>query len=300
MVKMAEITASMVKELREKSGAAMMDCKKALVETSGDFEKAFEWLRQKGAATASKKASRATSEGVVVGRVSADGKKACLVEINCETDFVARNEGFVAIANKLADVALESKAKTPEELLQAKSEGKAVQELVTEGIAKTGENMVIKRVESFELNSPGVIGLYVHTLGGKMGALVELTATTEVKADDAQAFARELAMHIVSSKPEYLTKEEIPASVIENEHRIESGKADLAGKKEEIREKIVTGRVEKNLAERCLTLQPFVKDPGQTVDAVLKAKGKELGADLKPTRFAIFILGAGDDDGSED
>lgn len=300
MVKMAEITASMVKELREKSGAAMMDCKKALVETSGDFDKAFEWLRQKGAATASKKASRATSEGVVVGRVSADGKKACLVEINCETDFVARNEEFVGIANKIADAALASGSNSAEDLLKAQADGKSVQELVTEGIAKTGENMVIKRVESFELKTPGVIGLYVHTLGGKMGALVEIVSDKELKADDAQAFARELAMHIVSSKPEYLSKEEIPQEIIDNETRIESGKADLAGKKEEIREKIVSGRVEKNLAERCLTLQPFVKDPGQTVDAVLKAKGKELGGELKPKRFAIFILGASDDAGNEE
>lgn len=300
MVKMAEITASMVKELREKSGAAMMDCKKALVETSGDFDKAFEWLRQKGAATASKKASRATSEGIVVGRVSADGKKACLVEINCETDFVARNEEFVGIANKIADAALESKSTSPEELTKAKADGKTVQELITEGIAKTGENIVVKRVESFELTTPGIIGLYVHTLGGKMGALVELKSATEVKGEDAQAFARELAMHIVSSKPEYLTKEEIPKEIIENETRIESGKADLAGKKEEIRDKIVSGRVEKNLAERCLTLQPFVKDPGQTVDAVLKAKGKEFGAELKPHRFAIFILGASDDAGASE
>lgn len=299
MVKMAEITASMVKELREKSGAAMMDCKKALVETSGDFDKAFEWLRQKGAATASKKASRATSEGIVVGRVSADGKKACLIELNCETDFVARNEEFVALAGKVGDAALESSADSAEALLKAKTGGKAIEELITEAISKTGENIVVKRATCFEVKGPGLIGLYVHTLGGKMGALVELSATAEVKGDAAQAFARELAMHIVSSKPDYLTKEQIPQDVIDNEQRIESGKADLAGKKEEIREKIVSGRVEKNLAERCLVLQPFVKDPSQTVEACLKAKAKELGADLTPSRFAIFILGAGEDEKAE-
>lgn len=300
MVKMAEnITASMVKELREKSGAAMMDCKKALVETAGDFEKAFEWLRQKGAATAGKKASRATSEGIVLGRISDDGKKACLVELNCETDFVARNEEFVAFANKVADAAIAHTPADPEALLNVKVDGKTIQELITEAIAKTGENIVIKRVKCFELKGNGIIGLYVHTLGGKMGALVELSASSAVKGD-GQAFARELAMHIVSAKPEYLTKEQIPAEIIENETRIESGKADLAGKKEEIRDKIVSGRVEKNLAERCLVLQPFVKDPGQTVDAVLKAKGKEYGTDLVPSQFAIFILGAGEDEKSEE
>ncbi len=295
MVKMAEITASMVKELREKSGAAMMDCKKALVETSGDFDKAFEWLRQKGAATASKKASRATSEGIVVGRVSPCGKKAILVELNCETDFVARNEGFVAIANRIADIALESKAKSPEALLEQKVDGKTVSELVTEGIAKTGENIVIKRVEYFEVEGAGLIGLYVHTLGGKMGALVELKATADVCSEAGQAFARELAMHIVSSKPEFLTKDQIPQHIVEDEQRIEAGKADLAGKKEEIKEKIIAGRVEKNLAERCLTLQPFVKDPSQTVEACLQAKAKELGATLTPIRYSLFILGAGEE-----
>lgn len=295
MVKMAEITASMVKELRDKSGAAMMDCKKALVETSGDLDKAFEWLRQKGAATASKKASRATSEGIVVGRVSADGKKACLVEINCETDFVARNEEFVARANKIADAALENGTASVDALNSTKVDGQPVSELLTEAIAKTGENMVIKRVEFFELKGPGLIGLYVHTLGGKMGAIVELSASGENNSESAQTFARELAMHIVSSKPEYLTRDQIPKAVIEDEHRIESGKSDLAGKKEEIKEKIIQGRVDKNLAERCLTLQPFVKDPSQTIEAVLKAKAKELGVELKPARYALFILGAGED-----
>lgn len=289
---MAEITASMVKELREKSGAAMMDCKKALVESCGDFDKAFEWLRQKGAATASKKASRATSEGIVAGKVSPDGKKAVLIELNCETDFVAKNEAFVGLAQRLIDIAFENKARNAEELCNLKADGKPTTEIITEAIAKTGENIVIKHVEYFELKEPGVIGLYVHSLGGKMGALVELTATAELKRDLAQASARELAMHIVSAKPEYLTKDQVPKQVIDDEIRIESGKADLAGKKDEIKDKIVQGRVDKNLAERCLTLQPFVKDPSQTVDAWLKAKGKELGSELKPSRYALFILGA--------
>ncbi len=294
MTKMAEITASMVKELRDKSGAAMMDCKKALVETSGDFDKAFEWLRQKGAATASKKASRATSEGIVCGKVSADGKQAALIELNCETDFVARNEAFVGLANQIVDIALEQKAESVEALLAAKAGGKAVSDLITETIAKIGENIVVKRVQYFELKGAGVIGLYVHALGGKMGALVELTGSNEIKGDAPQAAARELAMHIVSAKPEYMSKDQVPKQVIDDEIRIESGKADLAGKKDEIRDKIVQGRVDKNLAERCLTLQPFVKDPGQTVEAWLNSKGKEFGSQLKPTRFALFILGAGD------
>jgi elongation factor Ts len=295
MLKMAEITASMVKELREKSGAAMMDCKKALVETSGDFEKAFEWLRQKGVATANKKASRTTSEGIVVGRLAESGKKACLVELNCETDFVARNEEFVNLANKIADLALAGEPSDVEALTGMKDGGKTVAELITDGIAKTGENIVVKRVKCFNLKGPGILGLYVHALGGKMGAIVELSAGSEANSESGKAFARELAMHIVSAKPEYLTKEGIPQHIIDDEYRIEAGKADLAGKKDEIKDKIVKGRVEKNLSERCLTLQPFVKDPGQTVEACLNAKSKELGTELTPTSYALFILGQGEE-----
>ncbi|MGD9680850.1 MAG: translation elongation factor Ts [Candidatus Obscuribacterales bacterium] len=288
---MVQITASMVKELRDKSGAAMMDCKKALVESSGDFDKAFEWLRQKGVATASKKASRATSEGLIVGKVSEDGKTAVLIEVNCETDFVARNEEFVALCNKLVDVALANKTKSAEDLLNAKDGGKPVSEAITAAIAKTGENIVIKRLDYLEVPGEGVIGLYIHALGGKMGAILELTADKKPELEAASTIARELAMHIVSTKPQYLRKEDVPKEIIEEEHRIESGKADLASKPAEIKEKIIAGRVDKILAERCLSEQPFVKDPSASVSKHLETKGKELGAKLSPARFALFILG---------
>lgn len=295
MSTVVEISASMVKDLREKSGAAMMDCKKALVEAGGDFEKAFEILRQKGAAAAGKKASRITSEGLVVGQVSECGKACALVEVNCETDFVARNEEFQALGKELAAIALKEKPATVEALLEKPSSKGTVKELITEAIAKTGENIQVKRLEVFDLKEgTGSTGLYIHTLGGKMGAIVELSTDKCVNGcADTKALAREVAMHVVSAKPTYLDREAVPAEMIENERRIESGKADLADKKPEMRDKIVAGRVDKILAERCLTEQPFVKEQSTSVGKYLTAKGKELGVTTKPVRFALFILGEG-------
>ncbi|HNN64435.1 MAG TPA: translation elongation factor Ts, partial [Candidatus Obscuribacter sp.] len=250
---------------------------------------------QKGAAAAGKKASRITSEGLVVGQVSECGKVAALVEVNCETDFVARNDEFQALGKELAAVALKEKPTTVEELLAKQtSKGNTVKELVTEAVAKTGENINVKRLQVFE-STDGITGLYIHALGGKMGAIVELSADKCVKGcTDMQGLAREIAMHVVSAKPSYLDREAVPADMIENERRIEAGKADLADKKPEMREKIVAGRVDKILAERCLTEQPFVKEQSTSVGKYLAAKGKELGVATKPVRFALFILGEGE------
>jgi len=271
----------------------MMDCKKALVEAGGDFDKAYELLRQRGAASAGKKANRATSEGLVVGQVTEGGKTAALVEVNCETDFVARNDQFGELGKLLSDISAAQKPASVEALLNSKSGDKTVQEIITETIAKTGENIQVQRVQVFTLGSEhGTTGIYIHTLGGKMGAIVELSTDKAVsKPEELTSIARDLAMHVVSAKPVYLTREDVPADMIENEKRIELGKADLADKKPEMREKIVAGRVDKILAERCLTEQPFVKDPSTTIGKLLAAKGKELGVELKPVRFALFILG---------
>lgn len=287
-----DISASMVKELREKSGAAMMDCKKALVEAQGDSEKAFEILRQRGIAVASKKATRSASEGLIVGKLSADDKEAVLLEINCETDFVARNPEFVELAKEVAETALKHKSATIEQLLEAKTASGSVKDLVTEKISKTGENIVPRRVEVMKANSPdGTIGMYIHALGGKMGAIVEFASSKKVGGEEMKALAREIAMHIVSAKPQFINRSEISAEVIENERRIESGKADLADKKPEMRDKIVQGRLDKILAERCLLDQPFVKDPSLTIAAYLKQKSTELGAEIKPVSFKLMILG---------
>lgn len=289
---MVEVSAQMVKDLRDKSGAAMMDCKKALVESGGDSEKAFELLRQKGVASASKKASRAASEGLVVGQVSKDGKSGALVEINCETDFVARNEEFVQLTKDLAEAALTSKSDSVEALQKQSIKGATVTDAMTAAIAKIGENLILRRVAFQDLGGKeGIIGLYVHALGGKMGAIVAIEADKKIDADKAAAFSRDIAMHIVSAKPAFVSKNEIPAETIENERRIEAGKQDLAEKKPEMRDKIVQGRIDKIFAERCLNEQQFVKDPTQTVAKFLAAQGTELGAKLEVKSFALFILG---------
>ncbi|HEY9678016.1 MAG TPA: translation elongation factor Ts [Drouetiella sp.] len=299
---MVEISASMVKELRDKSGAAMMDCKKALVEAGGDSEKAFELLRQKGVAVASKKSGRAASEGLVVGQVTADGKTGAIVEINCETDFVARNDQFIDLTKQIVELVLKHKPADVETFLTQDANGKPVKDLVTEAVAKIGENIMIRRLAVFEAQGEGVVGLYIHSLGGKMGALLELSSAKSADREKLNAIAREVAMHVVSAKPQYITKAEIPAEIVENERRIESGKADLAEKKPEMRDKIVTGRVDKILNERSLQEQVFVKDPNNTVGKYLQTKGIELGTELKPVRFALFILGelAAEQSGNEE
>ena len=293
---MVEISASMVKELREKSGAAMMDCKKALVESEGDFDKAFEWLRQKGRAQASNKASRAASEGLVVGKLSPCNKRAAIIELNCETDFVARNEQFQSFASQLAELALEHKTTSAAALLEQKHGAATVRDLLTEKVQTIGENLVLRRADYIEVTGHGVIGLYIHAVGGKLGAMVALEANREASAEEVLSTARDVAMHIVSSKPQFVDRSQVPADVLENERRIELGKEDLAEKPAEIREKIVTGRVNKLIGERVLLEQDFVKDPSRKISQILKVKPD---LELKATAFKLYILGAQDDAATE-
>lgn len=296
---MADISASMVKELRERSGAAMMDCKKALVESQGDFEKAFEWLRQKGIAVASKKALREASEGLIAGAVSQDGRVGVLMEINCETDFVARNVEFVELTKHIVSMALQHKPHTTEALLSLPCASGTVASVITDKIARTGENILVRRMTVYELGShAGTIGLYVHALGSKMGALLELASDKDISQDNIVPLSKEIAMHIVSAKPQYLSRADVPPVVLANEHRIESGKADLKDKKPEIRDKIISGRVDKLLAEKCLLEQPFVKNPDMTISQYLKQKGSSWGVELKPTSFQLFILGEAPESGN--
>ena len=286
---MVEISATMVKELREKTGAAMMDCKHALVEANGDFEKACEVLRQRGINVANKKSSRTAMDGLVAGLVSKDGKSAILLEINCETDFVARNEQFVALTARLCEIALQVKATVIEDFLKAKTDNTTVESIISEAIAKTGENIIVRRLAYMQLNNkPGFFGLYIHSQGGKIGALVQFETTGSVSNN---ALGREVAMHVVFAKPQYLNRSDVPIHIVENEKRIESGKTDLADKKPEIKEKIIAGRVEKIFGERCLMEQPFVRDQSISVEKYIEEQSKQLKVDIKPTDFALFILG---------
>ena len=274
------ITASQVKELREKTGAGMMDCKKVLTETDGDFEKAIELLRERGIAKAAKKSDRIAAEGLVTTYVSEDGKVGAVVEVNAETDFVAKNEEFRSfVADVAKQVALKAPA-TVEDLLNQPSiaeEGKTVGEVLTGKIATIGENMSIRRFERFETEN--MIESYIHG-DGKIAVLVEMeNATVEL--------AKDVCMQIAAARPEYLDRESVPAERVEKEMEILKAQAMNEGKPAEIAEKVVMGRIGKFYGEICLVEQDFVKDSDIKVGKLVESKGAKI------VRFARFEKGEG-------
>lgn len=267
------ITATMVKELRDKTGAGMMDAKKALVEVDGDMEKAMEVLRQKGMASADKKMGRIAAEGRVGSFVS--DSCGAMIEVNCETDFVAKNAEFIELTNGLAQLVAEANPADVDALLATTCPkcGKPVADVIKEKIASIGEKITIRRFVRYE----GNVATYIHN--GKIGVLLETDAKDEVLAKD-------ICLHIASSAPEFVSRKDIPASVIEEETRIEMGKEDLASKPENIRAKIVEGRINKLMAGKCLLEQPFVKNPDQTVAQLCEGK-------LNVKCFIRYVLGEG-------
>ena len=266
----------------------MLDCKKALVETGGDMEKAVDFLRTKGLAAAAKKAGRAATEGLVAAVISADGKSGALVEVNSETDFVAKNDKFQAF---VADIAGQVLAAAPADLdaLMAqdsvKEPGKTVQITLNEAIAVIGENLQIRRFARFE--SAGLSGSYIHA-GGKIGVLVELTGT-----GDLAPLAKDIAMHIAAAAPQYVRREEVTGDVLEREKDIYRAKARETGKPENIIEKIIEGQVNKFYSDICLLEQAFVKDPDKTVQTYLNETIATIGENMSVRRFAKFVLGEG-------
>ena len=265
------ITAAMVKDLRERTGVGMMDCKKALAECDGDEEKAIAWLREKGLSKAAKKAGRATSEGLVTVVVAADGKSAAMSELKCETDFVSKNEEFIALAEGLAKLALEKKTDSVDALPAEASD-------LTGLIGKIGENMQVGRLAYVALAGDGAIGTYVHSTK-KLGVLVELTgaATPEM--------AKDIAMQIAAANPVCVTPDQIPAETLAQEKEIYLNQAKEEGKPAQIAEKIVEGRIRKYYQEVCLREQVFIKDDKKTIKDLL---GKS--ADI--ARFYRFAIGA--------
>jgi len=263
---MAEITASQVKELRERTGAGMMECKKALSENDGNIESAADWLRKTGLAKADKKASRVAAEGRIAMAQDTSGEgshKAVLVEINSETDFVAKDENFLKFANEVAQTALASDAQDAESLKSAKtSYGPTVDEGRQWLVAKVGENVQVRRMAKME--STNTIGAYVH--GGRIGVLVE------VKGGNAE-LARGLAMHIAAMNPPYISPAHVPADFVAREKEIAMAQVKDSGKPVEILEKMISGKVAKTVSEITLTGQPYVLDTNQTVEAALKAAG---------------------------
>jgi elongation factor Ts len=271
------ITADAVKTLRERTGAGMMECKKALVETNGDLDAAAEMMRKAGLAKADKKAGRVAAEGAIVTERSADGRSAVILEVNCETDFVARQAEFQGFAAAIARTALATGAGSLESLLALPLDGGAtVEETRRSLIARIGENISVRRVAG--LSAPTLVGSYVH--GTRIGVLVGL------EGGDA-SLAHDLAMHVAASNPQYVTPAEVPAAVLDKEREILSAQAAQEGKPAEIVAKMVEGRVRKYLAEICLVGQPFVKDPEVTVEKLLK------GAGARVTGFLRFEVGEG-------
>ena len=271
------ITAEAVKTLRERTGAGMMECKKALIETNGDLDAAAEPMRKAGLAKADKKAGRVAAEGAIVVERTADGTRAVIAEVNSETDFVARQDDFQGFAAAVARAALAAGADSLEAVLALPLEGGATVEETRRGmIARIGENITVRRVAG--LSAPSRVGTYVH--GGRIGVLVGLEGGDDTVAHD-------LAMHIAASNPQYATPDQVPAEQVAKEREILSAQAAQEGKPAEIVAKMVEGRIRKYLAEICLVGQPFVKDPDTTVEKLLKAAG------AKVTGFVRFEVGEG-------
>lgn len=271
------ISAELVRELRERTGSGMMECKKALVEANGDIELALENLRKRGSAQADKKASNIAAEGRIVIETTADNKKAIMLEINCQTDFVARDESFKAFANAVATAALKNNAADIEQISELKLEnGETVEEARRALVAKLGENIQLRRV--IIVSSEGSIGTYLH--GDRIGVLVHLST-------DNMNLGKDLAMHVAASRPRAVAPEDIPQAIIEKEREIFLAQAQASGKPSDIIDKMVEGRIKKFMAEECLLGQPFVKDPASTISALLSQH------QAKVSSFTRFEVGEG-------
>ena len=291
---MAAITSAMVKELRERTSAGMMDCKKALVESDGDMDKAIEWLREKGLSQAAKKASRVAAEGVVAQYVTPCGCTGVIVEVNCETDFVAKTDNFAAFANKVAkQVALANPADVDALMAQAfvDDNSKTISDLVSDATVAIGEKISVRRFARFQ--TEGVIATYIH-MGGKVGVLVEVATSEEGKNnEDVKQFAHDLCLQIAAAKPEAVRREEVDSEKLEKEREIQRAKALEAGKPEKIVDRIVDGQIEKYYKEVCLLDQQFVKDPDKSIKGLMAEVSKAAGAPLDVVRFVRFERGEG-------
>ncbi len=294
---MAEITAALVKELREKTGAGMMECKKALTESNGDLEGAIDYLRKKGLSVAAKKASRVASQGLV--GVKSTGKKGAIIELNSETDFVAKNDEFQKMALAMVDAALENG--DLEAVKAAQLNGKSIAENLTDLIAKIGENMSLRRTAALSVEN-GVVASYIHNVAapnlGKIGVLVAL----ESSADPArlQEVAKQVAMHIAAAAPQALDIDSMDKAAVEHEKSIYSEQARQSGKPENIIEKMIEGRIRKFYEEVVLLEQAYIMDPDKKVKDVIADASKELGAPVELKGYVRFALGEGIEKKQED
>lgn len=275
---MAQITASLVKELRERTGAGMMDCKKALTQTDGEIEAAIDYLRENGIAKAAKKADRIAAEGLAY--IEVKGNKAVILEINSETDFVAKNEKFVALVKNVAEAILAAEPKTLEEALQVEAQGGTVEAVINEGIATIGEKLSLRRFEVVSKTDADAFGAYSH-MGGRIGVLTLVEGSTDEEA------AKDVAMHIAALAPKYLDESEVPADVLEHEKKVLTEQALNEGKPANIVEKMIVGRINKFLEEITVVKQKFVKDDSFTVEKFVASKGGKLA------KFVRYEVGEG-------
>lgn len=278
---MAPIKAAQVKELRDATNVSMMECKKALVDNNGDFEAAMKALRERGIAVATKRASKAANQGIIAASSGDQGKTIAMVEVNCETDFVARNDDFKQFVTDIADAALQ----TDEDLAETKKD------LLLEKIAAIGENIKIRRNERYQLAGTGMLASYIH-MGGKVGVMLELGCekAETLEKEEFQVLARDLTLHVAATAPQYLDSSEVPEKELAAEREIFAKQAE--GKPEKIVEQIVTGKVRKYLAEICLVDQGFVKEPKQSITDLMKAVGKQVDDTITIKRYTRYQLGA--------
>lgn len=284
-------TAKDVKELREKTGCGMMDCKKALTSSNGDMEKAIDFLREKGLAAAAKKSSRIAAEGLAMAYTNEDSSVGVAIEVNSETDFVAKNADFQAFVKLCAEIVMKQKPASVEELLAAKTEdGQTIEAALQEKILVIGENIKIRRFERLE----GVVASYVHA-GGKIGVLVKFDVADKsvVSGEAFKTFAKDIAMQVAAASPAYLKREEVPAEVLEHEKKILKEQIVQGGAPEKVADKILEGKIGKYYKEVCLVDQPFVKDGHMSVADYAKNVSKELGTEIKIDAFVRFEKGQG-------
>jgi elongation factor Ts len=295
---MAEISAKLVQELRQKTGAGMMDCKKALKETDGDIEQAIDWLRKKNLVSAGKKSDRIAAEGLVDTYIQPGSQVGVLIEVNCQTDFVARNDAFKALVKNLAKQA--AAADSVETLLAQpyiEDQSSTVEDFIKQVIVTLGENIQVRRFVNFSIaeSKSGIVDSYIHT-GGRVGVLVELDSETDavVGNEEFQSLARNSAMQVAACpNVEYVSVDEIPTEVAAKETEVEMGRDDLANKPQNIKEKIVQGRIEKRLKELALLDQPFIRDQSISVEDLVKQVKSKLGQDIQIKRFVRYVLGEG-------
>ena len=275
------ITTGMIKELRDATSLGIADCKKALEQTNGDFDAAVKILREKGASVAAKRASKEANEGKIDAVVSHNSQQAAMIEVNCETDFVTRNDDFQAFVNELLDESLNHKSGEMADAVSSKIEEK---------VAQVGEKISVRRNEKWDVEGTGAIASYIH-MGGKVGVLLELTCGNEESIDnsDFKELAKDLTLHIAATAPEYLSRDEVPISQVEEEKDI--FRKQLVGKPENIIDNILTGKINKYFSQICFLEQGFVKEEKQSITQLITEKSKIIGDEITVKRYVRFQLG---------